>query len=183
VTASAQHLLVTIAIIALIAWRMHSRIRRVIGRQRLSPIRPWITVVLFPLVAALLAFAAQRSPQAIGIYLAAGAVVGIVLGLLGLRLTRFEVTPAGRFYTPSAHLGVALSLLLVCRIAWRFASGGFPGSAGVSSAPPGASLTPLTLLLFGTLAGYFTTYAVGLIRWSLRSGDLVPSDVSGSGSA
>ena len=183
-TPSAQHLLVTIAIIALIAWRMHSRIRRTIGRQRLSSVRPWITIVLFPLIVALLAFESLRSPQPIGIYLAGGAVVGIGLGLLGLRLTRFEVPPAGRFYTPSAHLGIVLSVLLVCRIAWRFATGGFPGSAdGASSAPPGASLTPLTLLLVGMLAGYYTTYALGLIRWSRRSRDLVPSEASGSGGA
>ena len=64
-TLSAQHLLVTLAIIALIGWRMHSRIRRSIGRQRLSRIRPWITVVLFPLVTALLALAALRSPEPI----------------------------------------------------------------------------------------------------------------------
>lgn len=140
--------------------------------------------MLFPLVTALLAFAALRSPEPIGIYLAGGAVVGIGLGLLGLRLTRFEVTPTGRFYTPSAHLGVALSVLLVCRIAWRFAAGGFPGAAGAgSSGPPAGSLTPLTLLLVGMLAGYYTTYAIGLLRWSARSRDLVPSEASGSGGA
>jgi hypothetical protein len=182
VTPSAQHLLVTIAIIALIGWRMHSRIRRSIGRQRLSRIRPWITVVLFPLLTALLAFAALRSPEPIGIYLAGGAVVGIGLGFLGLRLTRFEVTPTGRFYTPSAHLGIALSVLLVCRIAWRFVAGGYPGASGAAaSGPPGGSLTPLTLLLVGMLAGYYTTYALGLLRWSARSGDLAPTEGSGPG--
>lgn len=181
-TPSAQHLLVTLAIVALIAWRMHSRIRRAIGRQRLSRVRPWVTVVLFPVVIAMLAFASLRSPQPLWIYLACGAAAGIGLGVLGLRLTRFEVTPAGRFYTPSAHLGVALSLLLVCRIAWRFASGGFPGAAAAaSSGPPAGSLTPLTLLLVGMLAGYYTSYAVGLLRWSARSRDLVPSEASGSG--
>jgi hypothetical protein len=181
VTPSTQHLLVTIAIIALIAWRLHRRIRRTIGRQRLSAVRPWITIVVFPLIAALMGLGSLGLPQPIGIYLAGGAVIGIGLGLLGLRLTRFEVTPAGRFYTPSAHLGIALSVLFVGRIAWRVATGGFPD--GASSAPPGASLTPLTLLLFGTLAGYFTTYALGLIRWSRRSRDLLPTEASGSGGA
>lgn len=182
-TPSAQPLLVTLAIVALIAWRLHRRIRRIIGRQRLSSVRPWVTVVLGPLVIAMLAFASLRAPQPIWMYLAGGAAVGIGLGLLGLRLTRFEVTPAGRFYTPSAHLGIALSVLVVCRIVWRFATGGVPGSAGASSAPPGASLTPLTLLLFGMVIGYYMTYALGLIRWSRRSRDLVPSEISGSGSA
>ena len=56
-----------------------------------------------------------------------GVLLGAALGVLGLRLTRFEATSAGLFYTPSAHLGIALSTLLVCRIAYRFITGGFPG--------------------------------------------------------
>lgn len=168
-TPQIQHALVTIAIIALIAWRMQSRVRRMIGRQRLSPVRPWITLVIFPLLVAMLAYAALQQPlQNLVAYLAVGIVVGIGLGVFGVRLTRFEVTAEGRFYTPSAHLGVALSALLACRIAYRFAVGGF-SDPGAGSASAGASLTPLTLLLIGTLAGYYTTYAVGLIRWSLRN--------------
>ncbi|MGH8133106.1 MAG: hypothetical protein ACRETP_07750, partial [Steroidobacteraceae bacterium] len=120
----APHALVTVAIIALIVWRLYSRIRRTLGRQRLSPVRPWL---------------AAGS-------LACGAAVGIGLGVLGLRLTRFEVSAEGRYYTPSAHLGVALSTLLVCRIAYRFLVNGLPG-AGASAPPPAMALGPLTLLL------------------------------------
>lgn len=180
-TPTLQHALVTIAIIALIAWRMQSRMRRIIGRQRLSRVRPWVTIVIFPLVIAMLSYAALQQ-QHLGIYLASGIVIGIGLGVLGLRLTRFEVTTEGLFYTPSAHLGVALSALLVARIAYRFAVGGFTGP-GAGSAPPGAGLTPLTLLLIGTLAGYYTSYAIGLIRWSLRSRGLPGSQSAGSGAA
>jgi membrane protein CcdC involved in cytochrome C biogenesis len=181
-TPTLQQALVTIAIIALIAWRMQSRMRRIIGRQRLSRVRPWVTIVIFPLVIAMLTYAALRQ-QHLGIYLAAGIGVGVGLGVLGLRLTRFEVTTEGLFYTPSAHLGVALSALLVARIAYRFAVGGFTGPGAGSAAPPGAGLTPLTLLLIGTLAGYYTSYAIGLIRWSLRSRGLPGSQSTGSGAA
>jgi hypothetical protein len=158
---AAQQALITLAILALIAWRLYARIRRTIGRQRLSPVRPWVTVVVFPLLVALLAFAA-RSHAPAAAALAGGVVVGVGLGFLGLHLTRFEVSPEGRYYTPSAHLGVALSALLVCRIFVY----GRPGSSGGGAPPP---LTPLTLLLLGTLAGYYTTYALGLLRWSVRS--------------
>ncbi|HTD13120.1 MAG TPA: CcdC protein domain-containing protein [Steroidobacteraceae bacterium] len=178
-TASVQHALVTIAILALIAWRMHARVRRMIGRQRLSRVRPWISIVVFPLLVAMLAFAALRQ-HSLAMYLASGVIVGVGLGVLGLRLTRFETTTEGLYYTPSAHLGVALSALLLCRIAYRFAVGGLPDS-GAASAPPGANLTPLTLLLIGTLAGYYTTYALGLVRWSWRSRGLAPSAASDSG--
>ena len=169
------HYIVIVAILVLIAWRMHARIRRLVGRQPLSPVRPWITLVLFPVLLLTLLGSVGYQHTAI-LYLAGGVLPGIVLGIVGIRLTRFEVTPAGRFYTPSAHIGVALSLLLVGRIAWRFLSTGLPGAAFTGgayagsptsgAAPPGASLTPFTLLLLGTLAGYYSTYAAGLIRWS-----------------
>ena len=48
-----------------------------------------------------------------------GVVGGAALGRLGLRLTRFEQTPLGLFYTPNAHLGVALSLLFLGRLIYR----------------------------------------------------------------
>ena len=129
---AAQQALITLAILALIAWRLYARIRRTIGRQRLSPVRPWVTVVVFPLLVALLAFAA-RSHAPAAAALAGGVVVGVGLGFLGLHLTRFEVSPEGRYYTPSAHLGVALSALLVCRIFYRFFVYGLPGSSGGGS--------------------------------------------------
>jgi membrane protein CcdC involved in cytochrome C biogenesis len=164
-----QQILITGAVVALIAWRMYSRIRRVIGRQRMSVKRAWIRIVLFPLVIALLAFSAITHPEALG-YLACGIAIGLALAVLGLRLTKYEVTGEGLFYTPSAHLGIALSTLLIARIAYRFAVYGLPGAGGAAP-PAGSTLTPLTLLLVGTLAGYYWTYAVGLLRWSARSRD------------
>jgi len=161
--------LVTAALVAFIAWRMYARMRRLIGRQRLSPVRPWISVILFPLLIVLLALASRALPLSEGCLLA-GTSLGIALGVLGLRLTRFEDSPAGRFYTPNAHIGVVLSTLLACRVAYRFVAGGFPGAA-IGTAPPSAgALTPLTLLLVGTLAGYYCTYAAGLLRWAARRG-------------
>ena len=162
-----QQLLITGAIVALIVWRMYSRIRRVIGRQALSTKRVWVRIVVFPVVIALLAFSPTMHPEALG-YLACGVAVGVALGVLGLRLTKYEVTAQGLFYTPSAHLGIALSTLLIARIAYRFAVNGFPG-AGAVGPPRGSGLTPLTMLLVGTLAGYYWTYALGLLRWSMRS--------------
>ena len=164
-------LLVWIAFGVLIVWRMRSRMRRMIGRQRLSGWRPWFNVLFFPLIAALLAWQA-RSHELLEVSLAGGAAAGVALGLLGLRLTRFEVTSEGRFYTPSAHLGVALSALLIARITWRFLSGGMTMPADGAPPPAPPTLTPLTLLLIGTLAGYYWTYAVGLLRWSLGKAHL-----------
>ncbi len=162
------HMITVIAVVALVGWRVFARIRRVIGRQRLSKIRPWVTVVVFPLIVALMLAASLVHPMT-GVAVMAGVVVGTVLGLLGTRLTRFEVTPAGLFYTPNAHLGVALSLLLVLRLGYRFVM----LQTGIAPADgPSMQLgsSPLTMAIFGTLAGYYVTYAIGLLRWRARVG-------------
>ncbi len=160
-TPQTTHALTTAAIIALIAWRLYARIKRNIGRQRLSHVRPWITLVVFPLVIGLIAVGTLSAPLKEEA-LAGGILLGVALGVLGQRLTRYEVTPEGLFYTPSAHLGIALSTLFICRIAYRFAVQGFPGDGGFATRQP---ITPLTLVILGTLAGYYCTYAVGLLRW------------------
>lgn len=165
-TPQATHMLVMAAVGVLIVWRLYSRIRRTIGRQQLHRVRPWLTVGLFPVLLVLLGLATATRPL-VEASLWGGVAAGIALGILGLRLTRFESTAQGLFYTPSAHLGIALSTLLVCRIAYRYVFNGLPGANG--PVPPTQALTPLTLLLIGTLAGYYCTYAIGLLRWGARA--------------
>jgi hypothetical protein len=158
--------IVLLALSPLIVWRIYSRVRRMVGRQRLSRIRPWLPVCLFPLLVLLLAFASLQHPLALA-SLAGGLVIGSLLAVYGLRLTRFERTAQGLFYTPNAYLGSALSLLLVGRILYRLAElyvGGLP-PAGV---PSDFARSPLTLAIFGTLAGYYVAYAVGLLLWRRR---------------
>ena len=168
------HLLTVVAVVALVAWRMYSRIRRVIGRQRLSTVRPWITVVVFPLLIALVLATSLLHPMT-AVAVACGAAVGIALGLLGTRLTKFEATPAGLFYTPNAHLGIALSLLLVVRIGYRVVMLQAAGQHfDAQSMQLGTS--PLTMAIFGTLGGYYVTYAIGLLRWRARVGTQAPAE-------
>lgn len=158
------NLLVPIGVGALVLWRSYSRMRRMVGRQHLSKVRPWITVAVLPLITVLLAAASFAQPVSL-LALVGGAVIGTGLGIYGLRVTQFENTPEGLFYTPSAHLGIALSLLLVGRILYRLLF-----MYNVSGLPPAGpqpnyATTPLTLVIFGTLAGYYVTYAIGLLRW------------------
>jgi hypothetical protein len=148
---------------ALILWRFYWRIRRMIGRQKLSRVRPWITVCVFPILMVLLAVASRGRPLSLSA-LGGGIAAGVGLGLYGLRITKFENTPEGLYYTPSAHVGIALSLLLAARIIYRliqiYSGGGLPPDAQMTYAT-----TPVTMLIFGTLAGYYVTYAIGLLRW------------------
>ena len=96
--------------------------------------------------------------------------------MLGTRLTKhFEATPAGLFYTPNAHLGIALSLLLVLRLGYRSVM----LQASSSHADPQAmqiGSSPLTMAIFGTLAGYYVTYAIGLLRWRAQVTSQPPAE-------
>jgi len=157
----ANNLIPFLVIIPLIAWRMYSRIRRNIGRQPLSKVRPYITLVLFPLLAVMLGLSSIAHPAiqaALLEALAGGIIGGVVLGYYGHKHTKFEVTPQGLFYTPNAHIGIALSVLFVGRIVYRAIV-----LSGDLSAAQAAS--PLTYGIFGLLAGYYVTYAIGLVRW------------------
>jgi membrane protein CcdC involved in cytochrome C biogenesis len=145
----------------LIAWRMYSRIRRMVGRQRSTPLRPWIPVIVFPIVITLIAFANIVHPTALAALLG-GIAIGTTLGVYGLKLTKFEKNSEGLFYTPNAHLGIALSLLLVGRLIYRIVQ------VSILSADAAANnfgSSPITLAILGTLAAYYVTYALGHLMW------------------
>jgi hypothetical protein len=151
------------ALIPLIAWRLYARLRRMIGRQRLSRIRPWVTLLIFPLLLGLLALAARLHPQRLW-FLGIGVVLGGALAVFGLAKTRFERTREGLFYTPDARLGIGLSLLLVARIVWRLVDVFVLGHAPPPSDPNDPAITPLTLGVVGLLTGYYIAYSAGLLR-------------------
>jgi hypothetical protein len=148
----------------LLAWRLYARMRRLVGRQALRLRRSWLAAILFPLLIVLLASASMSHPLSL-LGIAGGTLAGLVLAAAGLKLTRFENTPAGLFYTPNAHIGIALSLLFTGRILYRFLQ---LYQISESGAPPAAAdfaNSPLTLLIFAMMAAYFAAYAVGILRW------------------
>lgn len=153
-------------LLPLVGWRVYVRFKRMIGRQRVSRIRPWITLALFPLLIAFLAAAAIATGHPPW-WLALGVGAGLLLAIYGLSLTHFEVTPKGLFHTPNARLGIILLTLFVGRLGYRLVELVLLGP-GVEQAQPDFASSPLTLAIFGLLAGYYIGYAAGLIRWRLR---------------
>jgi hypothetical protein len=152
-----------LALMPLLVWRMVVRVKRMVGRQRAGRIRPWIQLVVFPLVIALFCFLAREHLERLW-WLAGGVAAGLGLAVYGLKKTVFEPTPTGLFYTPNAHLGIALSVLLVGRVLWRMGEMFLLDGAG-GQQPDDFARSPLTLVIFGLLAGYYIGYAAGLIRW------------------
>lgn len=158
--------LTLLALVPLLTWRVYARFRRLVGRQRLSRIRPWITLTLFPALLALLGLAARSHPERLW-WLAGALGAGVLLGVYGLQRTQFEPTEEGLFYTPNAHLGIALTTLFVARIVYR-AVEVYAFAPAVPHGMRDFARSPLTLAVFGLLAGYYIAYAIGLVRWRFR---------------
>ena len=152
-----------VALLPLIVWRVVARFRRHVGRQRSSPVRHWIHIGLFP--ALILLVGAMTWPHTNGVaLLSLGTVAGIALAQYGLRLTHFEPTKQGLFYTPKAWLGILLSVLFVGRILYRIAQVLLIDPHTLAQGNDFMA-SPLTLTLFGLLAGYNSAYAIGIQRW------------------
>ncbi len=167
-----QSTAITAGVALLIAWRMYSRIRRMVGRQKSKAFRHWLTLIIFPSILAMFAITAFTHPESEAA-LAVGIAAGAGLAVWGLKKTRFETTPAGYFYTPNAHIGIALSVLFLARIAYRFYEVSVLTGAQSASQMQDFGRSPLTLLVFGTLAGYYVVYAAGILRW--RASTPLPS--------
>jgi hypothetical protein len=150
---------IPVVIGGLFAWRIYRRLRRNIGRQPLRPRRIISSIVIFSVLSVMFAIAGLEFPKIL-IGLGGGLLIGALLGLLGLRLTKFETTDEGHFYTPNTHIGVGLTVLFVGRMIYHF----WFFNDETTASPQGSSpfQSPLTLFFFGLIAGYYLVYYVGL---------------------
>lgn len=145
-------------LMCLIAWRMYRRVRRNIGRQPLHPRRAIKSIVILSLVSLLIVGTSFQNTNLL-LGFGGGLLLGALLGFVGLRLTKFETTDEGHFYTPNTHIGVAISLLLVGRIAYRFMT--FHDISTAQNHPPPMQ-SPLTIFIVGLTVGYYLVYQTGL---------------------
>jgi len=157
-----RNIIIWAIVVVVILWRLYARLRRNVGRQEFRGTRLKYYVVLFAVISLFFAYL-SRSGLQLMLGWAGGLALGVLLGLWAFRITRFEASAAGRFYTPNAHIGVALSLLFFGRIVYRviavyaqFSVAGRP--------PPPAGHSALDILTFELLAGYYIAYNGGILR-------------------
>jgi hypothetical protein len=164
--AGAPNYLPFLVFVPVIVWRVYSRIRRNVGRQTLGKWRPWVTMTLFPVIIILLSLGALSHPLRL-LAMAGGILAGAALGVFGTKHTKFENTPQGIFYTPNVHIGLALSVVLVGRVVYRL-SQLYTLDPNMQPSAQDFSGSALTLAIFGLIAGYYVTYAIGLVRYKAR---------------
>jgi hypothetical protein len=149
----------------LVLWRVYSRIKRLTTRQRSKVWRHRTTLVFFPLLILLLAALSLQTSQIALLGLGAGLPLGVVLGRFASGRTKFEKAGDEYYFTPHAPVGMLVALLFIGRMGYRayeyYALGSFAHHEFVTS--------PLTLFIFGILAGYYMTFAAGLLAWRKRT--------------
>ena len=118
-------------------------------------------IVIFSVIAGLLLFFSLFSSRMMA-GLGGGLMLGALLALVGLRLTKFEVgQPKPHYYTPNTYIGVALSLLLLGRVLYRMTLVYSSDAPAMSS--PALMQSSLTLLIIGLTAGYYITFNSGVL--------------------
>lgn len=156
--------LIMIPVLAFAVWR---RVRSQFGAQPIRRNRMTLRIVIFAVLGSAIAMASLHDMRLLG-GLGGGLIAGVVLGLVGLQLTRFQLDPVkGDCYVPNPYVGSLVTVLFLGRLLYRFAmlspqmqdaSGATPPIHG-----PGMGQSPLTLAIFGLLVGYYICYFAGLL--------------------
>ncbi len=168
---------ILLAAIALIPISLVQRYRLGTSRQRA---RSWLAAinmaglavssVLF-LVSA--AFTSIWVPRAFT-YTLAGLATGALLGIVGLRLTRWEPAPAALYYTPNRWLVLAITVVVTARVlygfwrAWATWRAGLQDGSWFVAAGVAGSMGAGAVVL-----GYYLAYWLGVrrrLKVSIRRG-------------
>ncbi|MEP6546650.1 MAG: hypothetical protein ABJD53_04235 [Gammaproteobacteria bacterium] len=180
---------------ALVVFAIYHRFRRNFGRQPLRPKRMTFRIVLLMVVGCSLLPMALRSAQFFGAEVV-GAVLGIAMAVWGAERTRFQVYEGRLHYVPHTYTGIAVSLLFLGRLLFRFiqmytGTGTHPqaalGAPAASMAHPAQAFvpaamvrSPLTLGIFFVLVCYYVCY-YSLLLW--KSKHISSEDIQGTAPA
>ncbi len=161
----------------LVGFIVYRRVRRNFGRQLLRPGRLAGRSLFLAIVAGFLLFGGLAGGTGVslagwGVLLGLGA--GGLLGWIGVRMTAFETVAGKHWYTPHPGIGLALTALMLGRLAYRFFAVRATAAAFTASDPSvlgNLQRSPLTLAIAGLLLGYYLVYNVGLLRMARRRDD------------
>ena len=164
--------LALLTVVALIPLALVQRYRVGISRQRA---RGWLaTINLAGLVLSAVLFLTSAALTTIWIpgaltYAAGGLGLGLLLGIVGLWLTRWETSPDALHYTPNRLLVLGLMLVVGSRViyglwrAWESWSAGLRGESWLIDAGVRESMAAGAVVL-----GYYLAYWSGVRRRSRR---------------
>lgn len=179
------HLTNYLIMVPLVAWMIWRRVSRTFGRQPIQRKRMIFRIGVFAVIGVVLALVGLHKIALVE-GLLGGVILGGALGVLGVKLTRFEVDPLrGDCYVPNPWIGALLTVLLLGRLAWRFvvllpqmqqahAAAQVSRDAGAQAWSSGYTSSPLTMLMVGLLIGYYILYFAGLLIHHRRFQQMQP---------
>jgi hypothetical protein len=170
-------LLLPVMLIALMPLILIQRYR--VGTARRMA-RPWMATLNVALMAfSAICFLAGSAVTAVWVPNAftgavAGLALGLVLGLAGLALTRWEPTAATLHYTPNRWLVLVVTFAISARVLYGFWRSWTVAQSGVSGTPIVMAFgIPESLAVGGMVIGYYFAYAVGvrrrILKWQKRA--------------
>lgn len=162
----------TVLIAALIAFVLYRRVRRNIGRQRMTPKRFILRICILSIVGSVLfvsLLSASKVFELAEVFI--GLVAGAVVAFFGIRLTEFGTDEDGPYYVPNSYLGLAVSALLVGRLAYRLLHAWGGQDFGSASVPTGQNsqaafqnaYDPVSSALLFIFIGYYVVYYIGVL--------------------
>jgi cytochrome b561 len=156
-------------LVPLLVWRVYGRLKRMMSRTESHLWQHWTLAGAFALFIVLGALSVRADALALAT-LAGGVLAGVWAGVLGLKLTRFQRTEQGFFYTPHRQLGVLVSILFIARVMYRGLELYVNSRQTVPVPLPNSDFlqSPLTTLSFGLACAYYAWYGLGLARWRRR---------------
>jgi hypothetical protein len=182
IAAFAFLLLIVLAPVVLMPLSLVLRYRTGTARR---PARGWVTVLNLATLAlstgVFLTVAAVTSVWAPGAleYSFLGLAAGAGLGLLGLRLTRWEATPASLYYTPSRWPVLALLVVVTSRAFYGFWRAWHPWQARPDDTSWLAAAGAAGSLGIGAVVlGYYLIYWIGVRRRLKQPGWTLPPPVA-----
>jgi len=145
-------------IAALAVLMIYRRLRRSFGRQPVRPARMTVRMGILIALAISLIPLALRSGEFLLVEIA-GAAAGVGLALWGAQRTRFARLNGQLYYLPHTYTGIAVSLLVLGRLVYRFVQIYTMGADSAQGfAAPSMVRSPVTVGLFFVLIGYYVCY-------------------------
>ena len=172
-----------VAAVAVVAFILYRRGRRLIGHQRFHQRRITFRAVILAVVAVLLLvqYAQRADPMLEYASTAGGALVGFAIGFVALRFTQMGRDENGVWYVPNMYLGIGLVALLIARFVYEYfvmfpqirkqmeeaSAQGAAAAHSIAFAPQPISHGILFLVL-----GYYVAYYLGILVRARREGHL-----------
>jgi MFS family permease len=131
------------------------------GRRWVATMNVWMTsfsAVFFLFFAFLISFWLGPSLR----FALAGMGVGILLGFIGLAVTRWESEPEGLFYTPSRWLALLITTAIAARLVYGWWHATHPGHPAEQHWFLSASASQISIAVAAGLIGYYLVYAIGV---------------------